>query len=276
VKVNYVLSFFKDTALDYFEPYLVDDPADEPIWASDYLAFTEELYLYFGPYDQVADAELELKNMVMKDHHNATCFFVEFYRLASMLQYNDSALHRRAYLALPKRIKDEMVHFNKPQSLNDPETLSRKLTKGIGNDAVSSLASPIPLPRPRPSMTSRPTNTEVPRTTTDIKVKVPVIPTPMRIRAKARKSRKGIMRPMGIRNPSRTELVRMENSPPRNANGAWITQYARRVVTMHGNVPRPSRPGQPRLPTRRHPSLKPRPRPRVQKNSQRPSGLHAY
>jgi hypothetical protein len=97
--VNYALSFLKETALDYFEPYIVGDPADELIWASDYSAFTEELYLYFGPYDQVANAAVELENLVMKDNHKATRFFVEFYRLTAMLQYNDSALHRRAYSA---------------------------------------------------------------------------------------------------------------------------------------------------------------------------------
>jgi hypothetical protein len=94
MKVNYALSFLKEPALDYFEPYLLDDPTDEPLWVSDYTAFTEELYLYFGPYDQVANAEVELKNLVMKDNHKATRFFIEFYRLWSMLQYNDSALHR--------------------------------------------------------------------------------------------------------------------------------------------------------------------------------------
>jgi hypothetical protein len=31
MKVNYALSFLKETALDYFEPYLVGHPADEPI-----------------------------------------------------------------------------------------------------------------------------------------------------------------------------------------------------------------------------------------------------
>jgi hypothetical protein len=60
--VNYALSFLKEPALDYFEPYLVDDPADELLWVLDYTAFTEELYLYFSPYDQVADAEVELEN----------------------------------------------------------------------------------------------------------------------------------------------------------------------------------------------------------------------
>jgi hypothetical protein len=97
------------------------------IWASDYSPFTDELYLYFGPYDQVANAKVELANLVMKDNHKATLFFVKFYRLAAMLQYNDSALHHRAYLALPKRIKDEMVHFNKPRSLEDLRDLVQKI-----------------------------------------------------------------------------------------------------------------------------------------------------
>jgi hypothetical protein len=95
--------------------------------ASDYSAFTDELYLYFGPYDQVAVAEVELENLAMKDNHKATRFFVEFYRLAAMLQSNDSALHRRAYLALPKRIKGEIVHFDKPQSLDDLRDLVQKI-----------------------------------------------------------------------------------------------------------------------------------------------------
>jgi hypothetical protein len=126
-KVNYVLSFLKETALDYFEPYLVDDPADEPVWASDYSAFTEELYLNFGPYNQVADAEVELESMVMKDNHKSTQCFVDFYRLASMLQYNDSALHLRACLALSKRVKDKMVHFVKPRSLDNLRDLVQKI-----------------------------------------------------------------------------------------------------------------------------------------------------
>jgi hypothetical protein len=80
MKVNYALSFLKELALDYFEPYLVDDVADEPLWVSDYMAFTEELYKFFGPYDQVADAEVELENLVMKDNHKATRFFIQYQR----------------------------------------------------------------------------------------------------------------------------------------------------------------------------------------------------
>jgi hypothetical protein len=44
-----------------------------------------------------------------------------------MLQYNDLALHCRAYLALPKQIKDEMVHFDKPQTLDSLRDLVQKI-----------------------------------------------------------------------------------------------------------------------------------------------------
>jgi hypothetical protein len=48
-KVNYSLSFLKGMALDYFEPYLTDNPDNEPDWLSDYDAFVEELMINFGP-----------------------------------------------------------------------------------------------------------------------------------------------------------------------------------------------------------------------------------
>jgi hypothetical protein len=222
MKVNYSLSFLKELALDYFEPYIIDDPADEPLWVSDYTAFMEELYLYFGPYDQVADAKVELENLVMKDNHKATRFLIEFYRLSSMLQYNNSALHRRAYLALLKRIKNEMVHFDKPQSLNNLRDLVQKIDQRYWERCGELTRRP----RPRPSRTSRPIKTKVPRTMTDVKVRVPAIPTPIPIWVKARKSRKETMVPTGIRNPNRTASERTENSPLRNANGAWIASSA--------------------------------------------------
>ena len=55
----------------------------------------------------------------MKDNHKAVRFFVEFNRIVSRLgdEYGNSALLRCAYLALPKRLKDEMIHHPKPNSL---------------------------------------------------------------------------------------------------------------------------------------------------------------
>ena len=75
----------------------------------------------------MANAEVELEQLVMKDNHKATKFFIDFYRLALLLQYNDKALYQKAYLALQKRIKDKMVHFDKPCSLNGLWDLVQKI-----------------------------------------------------------------------------------------------------------------------------------------------------
>ena len=79
LKVNCSLSFLKGIALDYFEPYLADDPANEPAWLNDYELFVEELLIYFSPYNMMADGEVELEQLVMKDNHKATKFFIDFY-----------------------------------------------------------------------------------------------------------------------------------------------------------------------------------------------------
>jgi hypothetical protein len=63
----------------------------------------------------------------MKDSHKATKFFVEFYRLSAMLDHNESSLYRKAYTAMPKRIKDEMVHFDKPRTLDELCDLIQKI-----------------------------------------------------------------------------------------------------------------------------------------------------
>ena len=92
-KVNYSLSFLKGTTLDYFEPYLADDPANKPAWLNDYELFIEELLINFSPYNMMADAEVELEQLVMKDNHKATKFFIDFYQLALLHQYIDEALY---------------------------------------------------------------------------------------------------------------------------------------------------------------------------------------
>ena len=81
----------------------------------------------FGPYNQVADAEVELKQLVMKDNHQATKFFIKFYQISALLDYNNQALHWKAYLTLLKRIKDELIHFDKPWNLDNPQDLIQKI-----------------------------------------------------------------------------------------------------------------------------------------------------
>jgi len=75
-KVNHSLSFLKGTTLDYFELYLTDDPENEPAWLNDYELFVEELLINFSSYNMIADAEVELGQLIMKDNHKATKFLL--------------------------------------------------------------------------------------------------------------------------------------------------------------------------------------------------------
>ena len=65
----------------------------------------------------------------MKDNHKATKFFVGFYWISALLDYNNQALHQKAYLALPKRIKDELIHFDKPWNLDELQDLIQKIAQ---------------------------------------------------------------------------------------------------------------------------------------------------
>ena len=69
VKVNYMVSFLRGTALDYFEAGLSAEV--EPTWLSHFPTFRSELQTHFGPYDPFSDTEAELEQLVMKDNH---CF----------------------------------------------------------------------------------------------------------------------------------------------------------------------------------------------------------
>lgn len=103
-KVNFVLSFLRGTALQWFEPSLLED-VYEP-WMDSWPAFLSELRTNFGTIDPIGDAEEELDHLRMKDTHNILRYNVEFNRLAAHVQWGDSALCHRYYKGLPDRIKD--------------------------------------------------------------------------------------------------------------------------------------------------------------------------
>src|SRR5467141_4513637 len=114
-KVNYVLSYLKGTALDCFKSTILDP--DEPDWASDLDLFSKELTSNFGTYNPIGETEAELEGLRMHDSHQATKYFIKFQQLASRVEWGEAALRRQAYNGLAKRIKDNMVHHNKPNTL---------------------------------------------------------------------------------------------------------------------------------------------------------------
>src|SRR3979490_455897 len=70
-----------------------------------------------GPFNNAAQAEIELEKIVMKDHHRAAHYFIDFARASTCTQWNDATLAHAAYKGLPKRIKDSLLNFPRFKSL---------------------------------------------------------------------------------------------------------------------------------------------------------------
>ena len=102
-------------------------PDDESAWFEDYKLFIKELLINFGPYDALTDAKVELDALIMKDNHKATRFFIDFFQLSMLCDYNDRVLLQRVYSMLTKRVKDKMTHFNHPSMLQELRDLVLKI-----------------------------------------------------------------------------------------------------------------------------------------------------
>ena len=165
-KVNHAMSFLKGMALNYFEPFL-DTLDNKPAWLKDYKLFIKELLINFSPYDALAEAEVELDTLIMKDNHKATRFFVNFFWLSTLCDYNDRALLRKVYSMLPKRVKDQMTHFNSPSTLQELRDLVLKIDQRYWecNAEIAHENSPTP------QMDSKPRNkSPTPEATSDTSV----------------------------------------------------------------------------------------------------------
>src|SRR3979490_1309770 len=116
-KIQYTISYLSGPALQYFEPAILGEIYPEPIWLSNWDDFRAKLEMNFRPFNNAAQAEIELKKIVMKDHHRAARYFIDFARASTCTQVNDAALAHAAYKGLPKRIKDSLLNFPRFKSL---------------------------------------------------------------------------------------------------------------------------------------------------------------
>ena len=125
-KVTFALSYLRGTALEYFEPSLLD--SDEyPDWMDNWSAFIRTLRTQFGPIDPTADAEDGIDNLKMHDNQHIVKYNVEFNRLAIRTGWDDSVLRHRYYSGLAERIKDIMGQQGKPATLEQMKQLAHSI-----------------------------------------------------------------------------------------------------------------------------------------------------
>jgi hypothetical protein len=125
-KVTFALSYLRGTALEYFEPSILD--SDEiPDWMDNWSAFIRTLRIQFGPIDPTADAEDGIDNLKMHDNQHIVKYNVEFNRLAIRTGWDDGVLRHRYYSGLAERIKDIMGQQGKPVTLEDMKHLAHSI-----------------------------------------------------------------------------------------------------------------------------------------------------
>ena len=125
-KVTFALSYLRGTALEYFEPSILDSN-DTPDWMDDWSAFLRTLRVQFGPIDPTADAEDGIDNLKMQDNQHIVKYNVEFNRLAICTGWDDGVLRHRYYSGLAKRIKDVMGQHSKPSTLEAMKVLAHSV-----------------------------------------------------------------------------------------------------------------------------------------------------
>jgi hypothetical protein len=126
VKVTFALSYLRGTALEYFEPSILD--SDEyPDWMDNWSAFIRTLREQFGPIDPTGDAEDNIDHLKMQDNHHIVKYNVDFNRLAIRTGWDDAVLRHRYYSGLAERIKDIMGQQGKPATLEAMKTLAHSI-----------------------------------------------------------------------------------------------------------------------------------------------------
>jgi Ty3 transposon capsid-like protein len=115
-KILFVLSYLKGSAISWFEPGLMDK-SNSAHWIWNFDAFLNELETNFGPHDPVGDAEKELTEISMKDHHRVMKYNVDFWKLASRVDWNESTLYAHYFSGLPARLHVEVIRGGKPDTL---------------------------------------------------------------------------------------------------------------------------------------------------------------
>jgi hypothetical protein len=107
-KVNFALSYLHGTALEYFEPSILDSDED-PDWMDNWSAFICTLHVQFGPINPTAVTEDCINNLKMHDNQHIIKYNREFNQLVTICTgWDDGVLCHRYYSGLAECIKDIM------------------------------------------------------------------------------------------------------------------------------------------------------------------------
>src|ERR1700719_3388254 len=114
-KINYILSYLRGFALEWFEPMILDGE-DHPV-LSNYKLFTAQLTKNFGPYDVIREAEFKLEHLWMREDQKLMKYTISFNRFTAIVHWDEYALQWQFYKGLASCIKDELACINRTDML---------------------------------------------------------------------------------------------------------------------------------------------------------------
>ncbi|KAE8219386.1 hypothetical protein CF319_g6910, partial [Tilletia indica] len=147
-KINYAVSFLRDDAMAWVEPFASKTPEEQPAFMKSYHLFIKELKTIFGDPDEVATAERNIR--LLRQRGPASTYFADFRRYAAVLDWNDSALASQAYVGLKDPIKDELARTGRPDGLDQLIEICTRIDNRLHERQVE---------RERPVTTTRATTT---------------------------------------------------------------------------------------------------------------------
>ena len=123
VKVMYATTHLQGSAYAWIQPYLNQDVL--PDWMNNFPSFSRKIISVFGDPDLACTSIWKLEGL--KQTKSAATYAAEFCCHSVFTQWNDEALCHLFYKGLKDAVKDDLAHYDRPDSLDDLIDLSIKL-----------------------------------------------------------------------------------------------------------------------------------------------------
>jgi hypothetical protein len=91
-KVQYAISYLTGMALQYCEPAILGELQPKPTWIGSWDLSKAELEFNFGPFNNATQVEIKLEKIVVKEHHMAARYFIDFTTASTRTGWNDTVL----------------------------------------------------------------------------------------------------------------------------------------------------------------------------------------
>jgi hypothetical protein len=129
VKIAFVCALLRGNPLRFVLNELNKPPNDRPIWMHNYKRFAETLVSNFGIVDEVNQARSKIK--MLKQETSVANYWVVFKNLADLTQWDEEALTFQFRSGLKSKIKDMLLNFPDPSSLNELKELASRIDNRI-------------------------------------------------------------------------------------------------------------------------------------------------